>query len=254
MTDKFSASIIKKNFNNAAVNYSNNSSIQKYFSKKIVHKVKNLKIPKGDWYDLGSGTGFLADQIEESFFERKVTRIDFSTQMLLKNKNKSKKLLWDLNNDLPLLNEKISLFVSNFCLHWLNEPNLKLKNWFNQLIPGGYLIVSFPTNKCFPEWKLTCEKKNIEYSGINFLQTKELTDMFLKSEIITLEIFPYEEEFNNIFALFRNIINMGAQYTPRTRKTVKEFRLMQNYWPRNKNKNVVLTWEIGILILKKNEL
>tara|TARA_B100000212_G_scaffold337609_1_gene312743 strand:- start:560 stop:823 length:264 start_codon:yes stop_codon:yes gene_type:complete len=87
MTDKFSASIIKKNFNNAAVNYSNNSSIQKYFSKKIVHKVKNLKIPKGDWYDLGSGTGFLADQIEESFFERKVTRIDFSTQMLLKNKN-----------------------------------------------------------------------------------------------------------------------------------------------------------------------
>tara|TARA_B100000212_G_scaffold337609_1_gene312742 strand:- start:58 stop:402 length:345 start_codon:yes stop_codon:yes gene_type:complete len=114
--------------------------------------------------------------------------------------------------------------------------------------------VSFPTNKCFPEWKLTCEKKNIEYSGINFLQTKELTDMFLKSEIITLEIFPYEEEFNNIFALFRNIINMGAQYTPRTRKTVKEFRLMQNYWPRNKNKNVVLTWEIGILILKKNEL
>ena len=47
---------------------------------------------------------------------------------------------------------------------------------------------------------------------------------------------------------------MGAQYTPRKRKTVQELRLMQNYWPRNKNKKVDLTWEIGILILKKNEL
>ena len=253
MIDKFSSEIIKKNFNNAAKDYSNYSIIQKYFSKRIVHELKKLEIPKGDWYDLGSGKGFLADQIEE-FFKKKVTRIDFSTQMLFNNKNKSKKLLWDLNNDLPLSNEKISLFVSSFCLHWLNEPKFKLKNWFDLLIPGGYLILSVPTNKCFPEWRLTCEKKNIEYSGINFLKPKELKDIFLKNEIIKLDVIPYKEEFDNVFDLFRNIINMGAQYTPRKRNTVQELRLMQNYWPRNKNKKVDLTWEIGILILKKNEL
>ena len=254
MIDKFSTALIKKNFNNAALNYSHYSSIQKYFSKRIVDQIKSLEIPKGDWYDLGSGTGFLADQIEELFFKKKVIRVDFSTKMLLKNKNKSKKLLWDLNNDLRFSNKKVSLFVSNFCLHWLNEPELKLKNWFNQLMPGGYLIVSFPTNKCFPEWRLTCEKQNIEYSGINFLKTKELTDIFLKNEIITSDEVLYKEEFDNVFDLFRNIINMGAQYTPHNRKTVKELRLMQNSWPRNKNKNVSLTWDIGLLILKKNEL
>jgi len=253
MNDNFSSEIIKKNFNNAALDYSHYSLIQKYFSKRIVHKLKKLEIPEGDWYDLGSGPGFLADQIEE-FSKKKVTRIDFSKQMLLKNKNKSKKLLLDLNNNLPLSNKKISLFVSNFCLHWLDEPKLKVKHWFDLLIPGGYLIVSFPTNKCFPEWRLTCKKKNIEYSGINFLKTKDLADIFFKNEIITLDVISYKEEFDNIFDLFRNIINMGAQYTPRKRKTVKELRLMQNYWPRIKNKKVALTWEIGILILKKNEL
>ena len=253
MNDKFSTELIKKNFNNAALNYSHYSSIQKYFSKRIIHQIKKLEIPNGDWYDLGSGTGFLADQIEELFFKKKVTRVDFSEKMLLKNKNKSKKLLWDLNNDLPLSNEKISLIVSNFCLHWLNEPKLRLQNWFNQLKPGGYLIVSFPTNKCFPEWRLTCDKKNIEYSGINFLKTRELSDIFLKDEIIVLDEVPYKEEYENVFDLFRNFINMGAQYTPRNRKTVKELRLMQNYWPRSKNKNVTLTWNIGLLILKKNE-
>ncbi len=253
MIDKFSTELIKKNFNNAAQNYSHYSSIQKYFSKLIVDQLQSFEIPKGDWYDLGAGTGFLADQIEEVFLKNKVIRVDFSRKMLLKNKNKSKKLLWDLNNNLRLSNKKISLFVSNFCLHWLNEPELKLKNWFDHLIPGGYLIVSFPTNKCFPEWRITCEKKNIEYSGINFLKTKELTDIFQKNEIITSDEVLYKEEFDNVFDLFRNIINMGAQYTPRNRKTVKELRLMQNYWPRNKNKNVSLTWDIGLLILKKNE-
>ncbi len=253
MIDKFSTETIKKNFNNAAINYSHYSLIQKYFSKRIVHQMKKLKIPKGDWYDLGSGTGFLADQIEEEFSNKNVARIDFSREMLLKNKPSSKKLLWDLNKDLPLSNERISLFVSNFCLHWLEEPQLKLKHWFNKLIPGGYLIVGVPTNKSFPEWKFTCEKKNIEYSGINFLKTKELTNIFLNNEIITVDNVNYKEEFDNVFSLFRNIVKMGAQYTPRKRKTVKELRLMQNYWPRNKDKKATLTWEVSILIFKKNE-
>ena len=65
MIDKFSTEIIKNNFNNAALDYSHYSIIQKYFSKRIVHQLKKLEIPEGDWYDLGSGTVFLADQIEE---------------------------------------------------------------------------------------------------------------------------------------------------------------------------------------------
>ena len=253
MNDNFSSEIIKKNFNNAALDYSHYSLIQKYISKRIVHQLKKLKIPEGDWYDLGSGPGFLADQIEK-FSKKEVTRIDFSEIMLSKNKNKSKTLLWDLNKNLPLSNKNISLFVSNFCLHWLDEPIVKVKNWFDLLVPGGYLILSVPTNKSFPEWRLTCEKNNIEYSGINFIKTKDLEDIFLKNEIIMLNKVSYKEEFDNVFDLFRNIINMGAQYTPRKRKTVQELRLMQNYWPRNQNKKVFLTWEIEILIFKKNEL
>ena len=92
MIDKFSTELIKKNFNNAALDYSRYSSIQKYFSNRIVNQLKKLEIPEGDWYDLGAGTGFLADKIE-GFSQKKVTRVDFSAKMLFKNKTKSKKLV-----------------------------------------------------------------------------------------------------------------------------------------------------------------
>ena len=78
---------IKNNFNNAAYRYFEHSNIQKFFAKKIVQFIKELNPQKkGEWVDLGSGPGILADEIEKNFFSQKVARIDFSKKMLLENK------------------------------------------------------------------------------------------------------------------------------------------------------------------------
>ena len=93
---------IKNNFNDAAYRYFEHSNIQKFFAKKIVQFIKELNPQKkGEWIDLGSGPGILADEIEKNFSSQKVARIDFSKKMLLQNKLSRKKFLWDLNNDLP---------------------------------------------------------------------------------------------------------------------------------------------------------
>jgi len=93
---------IKNNFNDAAYRYLEYSNIQKFFAEKMVHFIKELNPQKkGEWIDLGSGPGLLADEIEKKFSSQKVSRIDFSKKMLLENKLSRKKILWDLNNDLP---------------------------------------------------------------------------------------------------------------------------------------------------------
>ena len=150
---------IKTNFNNAASNYTKYSFIQKYFADEIGHVLKNLNIPDGEWFDFGSGTGILADKLEEIFLGAKVTRIDFSQKMLYQNKKGSKILLHDLNRKLPLSIQNCSLIVSNFCIHWLDNPEANLRDWLEKLKSGGYLIVSFPSENCFPEWRNTCKKK-----------------------------------------------------------------------------------------------
>ena len=160
--------------------------------------------------------------------------------------------MWDLNYELPSIVNNSSLIASNFCIHWLNNPEKIIKNWFSNLMPGGFLIVSYPTKNCFPEWKNTCRKIDIEYSGLNFLCSKELLKDFKSNEIYFSGKYSYLENFYDVYKLFRSIANVGAQTTNCKRKTVKELKEIQKFWPKNYNNTVNLSWEIDIQIIKKS--
>ena len=242
---------INNNFNNAAHSYSNYSLVQKYFANKLVHIIKELEPQIGKWFDLGAGTGYLADLLEKNFMNIKVKRIDFSPNMLKENKKNSQTILWDLNDDLPPSINNASLIISSFCFHWLNEPEKKLRKWYERLLPGGLLIVLFPNNKSFPEWKDTCKRNDIEYSGIALPCTNSLQRFVKENEIFLIKEFNYRETFPNIYKLFKSITNVGAQTSQKRRKTVSELKLMQEKWPKDQDAKVNLTWAISILILKK---
>ena len=242
---------INNNFNNAAHSYSNYSLVQKYFANKLVSIIKELEPQIGKWFDLGAGTGYLADLLEKNFMNIKVKRIDFSPNMLKENKKNSQTILWDLNDDLPPSINNASLIISSFCFHWLNEPEKKLRKWYERLLPGGLLIVLFPNNKSFPEWKDTCKRNDIEYSGIALPCTNSLQRFVKENEIFLVKEFNYRETFPNIYKLFKSITNVGAQTTQKRRKTVSELKLMQEKWPKDQDAKVNLTWAISILILKK---
>ena len=248
MANKYWNTKIKKNFNNAAHSYSNYSFVQKHFANKLVTIIKELEPQNGSWFDLGAGTGYLADLLENNFMDIKVTRIDFSPNMLRENNKHSETILWDLNIDLPPHIDNASLIISSFCFHWLHKPEKKLKKWYDRLIPGGFLIVLFPNNDSFPEWKDTCKKCNIEYSALSLPCIKALKK---ENEIFLIKEFNYIETFPNIYKLFKSIINVGAHTTQSDRKKISEFKLMQEKWPKDKYKKVNLTWNISVLILKK---
>ncbi len=251
MQNKIWNETVKKNFNNAAANYLGYSNIQRHFAEKIVSFLKELNIQKGEWIDLGSGTGLLADEIEKEFSTKKITRIDFSKKMLLQNREYSKKILWDLNNGLPPKIRNCSLMTSNFCIHWLNNPQKIIRDWFNKLQSGGYLIIAYPTINSFPEWKQTCKETNIEYSGLTFPLSREILKNFTSEEILFSNKYLYVENFPDIYKLLRSIVNVGAQSTKCKRKKVFELKKMQKYWPKRDTNSVNLTWEINIQIFKK---
>ena len=251
MESKIWDETVKNNFNNAAANYIVYSNIQRYFAEKIVSFLKGLNIQNGESIDLGSGSGLLADEIEKEFPTKKITRVDFSKKMLLQNKQSSKKILWNLNNGLPPSISNCPLMTSNFCIHWLNNPERIIRDWFSKLRSGGYLIISYPTINSFPEWKQTCKQSNIEYSGLTFPNSKDIVKSFKSNEIVFSKKYFYEENFPDIYKLFKSIVNVGAQSTKSKRKKVYELKKMQKFWPKEETNLVKLTWEINIQILKK---
>ena len=251
MNNKIWLKEIKNNFNQAASDYKDYCLIQKYFAKKIGNFIKDLKIPNGELFDFGSGTGLLADEIE-IVLKRNLCRVDFCNNMLEMNKKSRKKLLWDLNNDLPSYIENCALIASNFCIHWLNEPEKILKNWFHKLRTGGYLIISYPNSNCFPEWKKTCKNNDLKYTGLNFPKTRNIINGFVSKEILFSENYIYQENYTNVYQLFRGMKNIGAQSTKSERTSVTEFKKLARYWPKDDKTDLVkLTWEINILIIKK---
>ena len=142
--------------------------------------------------------------------------------------------------------------TSNFCIHWLDNPEKILRDWFSKLRSGGYLIISYPTINSFPEWRKTCQKTNIEYSGLNFPLSKNIVKSFNSDEIILSNKYLYVENFPDIYKLFRSIVNVGAQSTKYKRKKVYELKEMQKFWPKKETNSVNLTWEINIQIFKKS--
>ena len=251
MKNKYWNKKINDNFNNAAYYYSKYSLVQKYFANKLLIIIKELEPQIGEWIDLGAGTGYLADLLEKNFTNTNVIRIDLSPKMLKENKKNSQTILWDLNLNLPPYIDKASLIISSFCIHWLNEPEKKLRKWYDKLAPGGFLIVLFPNNESFPEWKDTCEKNNVEYSGLSLPCTKTLKRFIKENEIFLIKEFNYTETFPNIYKLFKSIINVGAHSTQSKRKTISELKLMQEKWPKDPFQKVNLTWSVSVLILKK---
>ncbi len=251
MNSKYWNKEIQNNFNNAAHDYFNYSFIQKHFSKQLIYIIKTLDPPIGNWFDLGAGTGFLADLLENEFMPIEITRVDFCHNMLLENKQNAKTILWDLNLDLPKQINNTALLISSFCIHWLNSPEKIIQKWFHRLVPGGFLIVLFPTNKSFPEWKETCKKCDVQYSGLIFPEKNFLKSFFDQNEIFFEKEYNYIETFPNIYKLFKSMIEVGAQSTQSDRLKISELKYMQNKWPKDKFKNVNLTWNINILILKK---
>ena len=97
---------IKNNFNDAAYQYLEYSNIRKFFAAKIVQLIKELNPQKkGEWIDLGSGPGILADEIEKNFSSQKVSRILFK---------ESKKLLFDSLSRIKSFSDFIKIILQSF--------------------------------------------------------------------------------------------------------------------------------------------
>ena len=243
---------VNKNFNEAALSYNESASIQKSTALKLAKICSHHSIKYGLWVDLGSGTGLLAKSLEELHPNQNVVRLDNSKMMIKQHSKKSVKQLWDLNNGLPKWSEKPNLLASSFVLHWLENPQKKLKEWLNALSQDGWIALAIPIKGSFPEWYEAAKKANLTCTALDLPSYDSLIRVVPKKSILYNKIEVIKQTANTATSLLKPMIKVGAQSSQKEQLSISDWRHLLSFWPiANEDRQLSLSWSIQFLLIKR---
>ena len=244
--------IVNKNFNEAALNYNESAAIQKSTALKLAQICSHYPIKNGLWVDLGSGTGLLAKSLEDLHPNQYVLRLDNSKQMIDQHSEKSTKQLWDLNDGLPNWPKKPSLLASSFVLHWLDNPQGQLQEWFNSLSSEGWIALAIPIKGSFPEWYEAAGQANLTCTALELPSYDSLIRVVPNENILYNKIEIITQTAARATSLLKPMIKVGAQSSQKEQLSVSDWRHLLSFWPiSHKDKQVSLSWSIQFLLIKR---
>ena len=251
MSNTWGAKVLRS-FDGAATQYNRAARLQTAMAWRLAGHCQRLPIPAGRWLDLGSGTGLLADAIEQRNPGKVVKRIDGSPSMLARSSRPDHTQLWDLNQPLESWDDPPTLIASSFCLHWLSDPGTKLQHWYECLAPGGWLIVALPIEGCFPQWHAAAQQAAVPCSALQFPSSEALLASLPKQRIRQQQELSFSEQASHITALLRPMQTIGAGTSTCSALNVKQWRRLIAHWPeRSSEGQVRLTWLIQLLVIER---
>ena len=243
---------VTQNFNEAALKYNESAAIQKSTALKLAQICFENPIKNGLWVDLGSGTGLLANALENLHKNQYVLRLDNSKQMIFQHSEKSAKQIWDLNDGLPQWSEKPNLLASSFVLHWLDNPKKQLREWFNSLSSNGYIALAVPIKGSFPEWYEAAVKANLTCTALELPTYDSLIGAIPKSNIVYNNIEIIKQTSDKAISLLKPMIRVGAKSSKKKKLSISDWRHLLSHWPiSDKEAQVTLSWSIQLLLIKR---
>tara|TARA_Y100001968_G_C19244442_1_gene661149 strand:+ start:85 stop:834 length:750 start_codon:yes stop_codon:yes gene_type:complete len=246
---KVPQNIITHNFDNAAPSYNTNADLQRVIANKLAQICCEHSIPNGIWADLGSGTGLLAESLEKLNPNQAVIRIDNSPKMIAEQQTTTTKL-WDLNKGLPRFPERPTLLASNFALHWLTNPSLRLKEWLSTLAPGGWIALAVPIQGSFQEWHEACLKAEVKCSAWKLPSQKSLVQSVNEGKIRHNQIISSTESARNMTSLLKRMVKVGAHTSAKSPLSIGDWRRIQQFWKKSNHDSFALTWLIQLLLIE----
>ncbi len=241
---------LQQKFSKQAENYEDLAAIQLDAAKKLCKIVKPFLTTNCQILDLGSGTGFIAKNLEGNFF---ITETDISLEMLQKNSNShSIKIQADFEN-LPFKNSDFDIITSSFSLQWATDFDKSFSHFFSLLKPNGIFAFCLPCEGSLKELNAA----NI--FSFNQLPSKEkLQNSLLKAGFkeVLIESEIVKQKFSSGLEALKSIKKTGANYSAKNKNIVTKTKLKQfnNFCLKNfgdKSRNISVTWSINYLIFSK---
>ena len=248
MTKAWSAKVLKA-FGDSAAQYDASAELQADMASQLAERCRNSPIPRGLWVDLGSGTGRLADAIEQQHPGQSVLRVDGSEAMLRSQTRAGPTLLHDLNEALPDWSSPPALLCSSFVLHWLHNPSERLRHWFDQLAPGGWLALTVPVDGSFEQWHQAAERAGVPCTALPFPRMELLLAAVPEQAVRWKRKQRVSSNGRHPLELLRPMIRTGADTTPSAGLGPSEWRRVFRSWP--DPEHPTLSWHVFTLMLQR---
>ncbi len=251
MINSYSSRVLN-NFENASNSYNSHAKLQRAVAWRLAKTCKTKAIPRGFWVDLGTGTGMLADALEACTPKQSVLRVDGSQRMLNCHKSTSYSQLCDLNHGLPSWPKVPNLLASSFALHWLRNPQNRVKEWFTALESKSWLALALPVEGSFSQWHHAAQEANVTCTAFPLPKHMDLLAPIPLECISHQKIYSFTQYAHNVSSLLRPMKLIGAQETIHPPLKIGEWRRLKKVWPRcTTNGDAMLTWLIQVLIVER---
>ncbi len=143
-----------------------------------------------------------------------------------------------------------SAIISSFTVQWFEDMVNSLNRLINSLQPQGCLLLAFPNDQSFPEWKQMCDDLSLPFTR-NKLPNS--TELIKKLSIPPHKIYIVEERitlnYNNAADFFRSLKIIGAGCNLKQEKlSIPEMKQLITYWNNQcYPKNIEITYDVTFL-------
>lgn len=248
-------SLVKKQFNSGLKSYAHQASVQKLIAQRLIQELCLLtQQPQSRIFEIGSGTGFLTQNIIEklSFDELIVNDIAATSQV------KINELEVKFGKEIPFIEgdaeeitfpEQLDTLISGSTIQWFKDISAFFTKVNKSLKPDG--LFAFSTFGC-QNFK---EIKTLTGVGLDYLCLSDLCNLLSKEFNILLSTEWIEEkEFESPLEVLRHMKQTGVNGVQKNtfgRKQLSEFSLSYKALFANYNQGVTLTYNPIIIIAQK---
>ncbi|NJN88800.1 MAG: methyltransferase, partial [Leptolyngbyaceae cyanobacterium SL_7_1] len=231
---------VAQNFGNAAPAYNRWASIQQECAETLISILRHQsKIPDGEILEIGCGTGFITQKLIEQFPDRHLEITDISPEMLefcqrnLLIASQPRSLSFNQLDGETVNTEAVyAAIVGGFVIQWFEQPLESLQRLVAALQPGGVLLVSFPSDRSFPEWKQACQQTSIPFTANPLPNPGYLSEQLTDSSV---KCTWYEKEFCLVYRdaieFFKSFKLIGASLNRYSQMlTARQMRQLIHHW------------------------
>ena len=243
---------ILKSFDAKSSSYDQYSFVQKEVSERMIQRLKFLKSKPLNILDIGCGTGYLSNLINQYLPNSNIVCMDFSYEMASQCKNKNiklKPLVADAEY-MPFKTSTFDLVISSFTLHWCQQIEKIFSDFFRILKNYGNFMFTTVGPDTLKELR-NAYKLIDNYEHINtFNDMHDYGDILLSSgfhdPVMDVERLIVEyKNFNGVLQSLRKtgastVICNESKFT--TKKSLKS--LENHYKKNNKNGLFPVTYEM----------